>query len=59
MNKIAGDDESQRKTDSKGFKTSVDMVTGGSEKDLSGETGPEVCAPFGHDPLGKSKDGKY
>ena len=52
---IAGADDSQRDADAKGYKTTVDMVTGGSSKDIDSMTGPEVCAPYGKDPLGKSK----
>lgn len=47
--KIAGDDEAQRKEDAKGYKTTPEMVTGGGTKELSGEIGPEVCAPYGKD----------
>lgn len=52
---VAGVDDSQRAEDAKGYKTSVDMVTGGAMKDVDPMTGPEVHAPFGLDPLGKSK----
>jgi hypothetical protein len=55
MDKIAGQDESQRLEDAKGYKTTVDMLTGGGTKEVDSETGPEVCAPYGENMISKGK----
>ena len=53
--KIAGQDESARKEDAKGYKTTPDMLTGGVYREVGDQVGPEVTAPFGKDPLSKTK----
>lgn len=56
MHKIAGMDDAAREKDCQGYKTTIDMVTGGGSKDIESEKGPEVIAPGGDSPL--SKKGK-
>lgn len=40
--KTAGMDDSQRNADAKGWRTSVENVTGGTSKDIEEGGGPEV-----------------
>ena len=57
MNKVAGQDDASRLADTQGYKTTVDMVTGGAPKSVEDEAGEQVGGPFKDDPLGQSKSG--
>lgn len=50
-----GMDEAQRKADAQTWSSTPDMITGGKSVDVDPMAGVEVTAPFGLDPLGKTK----
>jgi hypothetical protein len=54
--KEPGMDEAQAQMDRQGFRTSVEMITGGVRKMVGEGTGPEVGNQYDVDPLGEERD---
>ena len=54
-NLTPGMDKAQIDADRKGFRTTVQNVTGGETMDLGDDSGPEVGNAYGNDPMGEER----